>query len=105
MYNVVDNISDAVIIIDTEGQILFLNASAKKIQNLHNPPLRVGGNLLDSVRLQWKEIVKTIIRRIELSKASSSLEADYVIDGKDVFFDVRCCPLYGTDGNLDKIMF
>ncbi|HEU5292062.1 MAG TPA: PAS domain-containing sensor histidine kinase [Cyclobacteriaceae bacterium] len=104
MFNVVNNISNGVIIINTEGEILFLNTIAKLVGASHHPPLQIGGNLHKSVRLQWKEIVKTIVHKAGHTGTTDSLEANYVIDGKEVFFDVRCSPLYDTNGNLDRVM-
>ena len=104
-YGVIDSISNAVIVTDIQGKILFLNSVAQNIQHLHNPPLKIGGMVFDSVERHWKDIVKNVVQSVGTTKIPSSFEAEYIVDGKKIFFDVLCSSVQGLQTNVSRLMF
>ncbi len=103
-YDIINNISNAVIVTDLQGKILFMNAMALRLRPLHKPPLEVDRMILECVQKKWKDIVENIINTVGTSKVPESFEAEYVIEGKRSFFDVLCCAI-PRQGLGNRLMF
>jgi PAS domain S-box-containing protein len=103
--DIIDNIANAVIVTDTNGEILLLNTAAINIQHLHKPPLKIGQMVVDSVGRQWKDIVKNVVQSVCETGIASSFESEYAIAGKRIFFDVRCSPILDLHQKASWLMF
>jgi PAS domain S-box-containing protein len=104
-YEVMNCIQDAVIVLDTEGRIVFLNRAADRLKNLHTPPLAVGNIALDSIHFQWRQVVGNIIQSLIESKLPSTFESNYFIDGRKVHYDISASPITNSDGLVCELIF
>lgn len=101
---VLNSIPDAIIIIDIESRILFLNDQALKFQTLIDCSLKPGAIIHESVCLEWSEIFKNAIRSVVKTKASITFETDYCYEGRNIYFDIRCNPVLSQCGVVQIIL-
>jgi PAS domain S-box-containing protein len=100
---ILDNTSDALILVDASGKVVYLNASANSLQSLHIRPLQVGNAILESVRTPWKNIVSGALYQAMLTGKPSSFDTEYQLDGRRITFDVCCIPI-SSDGSDDRFV-
>ncbi|MEK6783391.1 MAG: PAS domain-containing sensor histidine kinase [Bacteroidota bacterium] len=104
--SILDNIDEGIIIIDTEGKILFFNEVAinKSKAVSINKPLQLGERLEDTVSPHRKEIICEMINEIKLKKQSNQTFAEYTNNlGTTVYLETTFVPVVDEAGDLASI--
>jgi PAS domain S-box-containing protein len=104
-YDVVDNISHAVVVTDIQSKVLFLNSAARNIGQVYDPPLALGVMMVDCVQKQWQDVVKNTIQSVNSTNSPLSFERDYTICGRKIFFDIVCSSIRDSKTDVNRIMF
>ena len=93
---VIANMSDGVVVLDTQDRITSLNASAERF---------LGISLRQSVGMSVKTLLPCSGSSADLSDGSGRFseqmhEMDRMIDGKKQYFELRCIPILSHDNGM-----
>lgn len=104
--SILNGIDEGIIVIDTEGRVLFFNEVAiikSKVIPL-TKPLQVGERLQDIVSLDRKENVHEIINEIKLKKQSIRIFSEYINKiGTTIYLDTTYVPFVNESGDVSNI--
>ena len=104
--SILNNIDEGVITTDAQGKILIFNESALDSSKnlLLLKPLELGDSLINSVSPERREIVKNILREIQLEKQPAKSFAEYTNrNGTAVYLEMSYVPVTDEEGDLTYI--
>lgn len=89
-----DNMIESMIVVDTQGRILFYNKIASALAASVGRPLRSGDLVAETLPYDRGALVGAIISRVTESRTTQSYETEYKdIEGQSVYFDVVYRPI------------
>jgi PAS domain S-box-containing protein len=99
--SILSNIDEALIVMDSRGRILFFNEVALNLsKEILEKPLKEGDNMVQVVSRSQKEVVREIIRAIELKKQTERSFAEYPNrQGTTLYLEFHYVPV--TDENSE----
>jgi len=100
--DILDNLSDAVTLVDAHGRIVLFNTEAERIHKaICTTPLSTGLSFLDiqapECRKDIEEILETVGRQL---KAVKNFGEHRTEEGKSVYVELNFVPIVGPDQNL-----
>lgn len=103
--DILDNLNDSIIIIDSFGQIVLYNNEALRIQkSISEKPIQIGDHFLEVVTPEHKETVAEILKNIKRQKKPHKNFAEYnTPSGSKVFLEIRFVPVFGHTRKLKYI--
>ena len=103
--DILDNLSDSVIIIDSYGQIVLFNNEALRIQkSISEKPIRIGDYFSEMVSVERKPIVTEILKTLKRQKKPVKNFAEYATPfGSSVFLEVNFIPVFGAKKELKYV--
>ncbi len=103
--DILDNLTDSLIILDTRGQVVLFNKEAVRVQkSISEKPLEVGVNLEELVSDDRKASVRDAFKTIRRQKKTikNFVEASTPL-GASVFLEVNFIPVFGSRKELKYI--
>lgn len=101
---VLDNMTESMVIVDTQGNVVFFNKIASSWGKLARKPLVHGVNVIDIVSLERSVLVGAILKRVKGTGIPQSCEAEYKDhQGKPIYFEVVYNPLLNNSGETEHI--
>lgn len=103
--DILDNLNDSLIIIDSYGQIVLFNREAERIQkSISEKPITIGINFADLVSDERKPIVTEVLKTIKRQKKPVKNFAEYATPfNTSVFLEVSFVPVLGPKKELRYI--
>lgn len=102
--DILGQLSDSVLILDSKDKIMFFNQGATRYQHLLRQRFQVGAPFLDIVSAEREEVVRTIIRQVRKSRKPLTSEAEYRdTAGHSYFFEVIYNPVVSVQNDMDQI--
>lgn len=103
--DILDNLNDSIIILDSVGQIVLYNNEALRIQNsISEKPIRIGDHFLEMVTQERKETVAEILKTVKNHKKPYKNFAEYnTPSGSKVFLEISFVPVFGHKRELKYI--
>lgn len=103
--DILDNLTDSIIIMDPDGQIVLFNSEAVRIQkSISETPIRIGGFITDIVSEERKPVVAEILKTIKRQRKPVKNFAEYRTPfGATVFLEVNFIPVVGGKKDLRYI--
>ena len=103
--DILDNLNDSLIIIDSYGQIVLFNREAERIQrSISKEPITIGINFADLVSEERKPIVTEVLKTIKRQKKAVKNFAEYSTPfNTSVFLEVSFVPVLGPKKELRYI--
>lgn len=98
---IIKSISEGVIVINVNGDVVYHNYSALKMLNLSN--LNIGGNIISKLPVQIVDIVKKIFASEKFLIKSYTTEY-FQKEGGDLFIEAACTPIPHPDGSLAGVV-
>ncbi|MEX2233556.1 MAG: PAS domain S-box protein, partial [Cyclobacteriaceae bacterium] len=100
--DILDNLSDSIIIIDPNGQIVLYNNEALRIQrSISEKPIQIGECFTDMVSTERKQTVADILKTLKRQKKAVKNFAEYhTTTGSHVFLEVNFVPVFGPKKEL-----
>lgn len=99
-----NNVDEALVIVDTEGTVLFFNKAAAKVQSLVDPPLRVGGILFDSIPEAPVDLRETFITNLISSRKPATFDTTFAHPEKTIHFEIKCTPITDQEDQVSQIL-
>jgi len=101
---ILEHMTDAMLITNPTGKILFFNDVMRKGCDLFHKSLRSGMSILDLASPERAEIVKHILHEISERRKPQISEAEYKLpDGQMMYYEVLYNPVLDEENNLDRI--
>jgi len=97
--NILENMADAVVVIDTAGRITLLNHAAEKLFNL-SAKKAIGSHCYDIIGEQTSLLNETLISGEEIR----DIEVQYVLDSKKVVLSATTRLIRNKDGEIDSVV-
>lgn len=103
--DILDNLNDSIIIIDSFGQIVLFNNEALRVQkSISGNAIRIGDYFVDMVSDDRKETVTEILKTIKRQKKPLKNFAEYSTPfGTKVFLEINFVPVLGQKKELRYI--
>lgn len=102
--SVLNQVTDSMVIIDSEDKIVFINKGAERYQHLARAAFKTGTSLIDLVSAERKEIVSTILKQVKNNKKPQTTEAEYKdARGNSFFFEITYNPIITESKELEHI--
>jgi len=103
--SILNNIDEALIVTDSKGEILFFNEVALNLsKEVLDKPLQVGDNMVQVSSQTHKEMVREIIRGVELKKDAQKYFAEYTNrQGTTIYLEFNYVPETDEAGELRYI--
>jgi len=100
--DILDNVTDSIIIIDADGKIVLYNKEALRIQkSLSETPIHIGESFTELVSEERKNVVTEIIKTLKRQKRAIRNFAEYNTPfGTSVFLEVNFVPMFGPGKEL-----
>src|SRR5687767_5692505 len=99
-----NQVNESMFILNGEGEILFFNKSAEKLQRLLRKPLHRGLRFIEIVSNDRKDLVSSIIQNVKTDKKSQTSEAEYTDEtGRSFFFEVTYHPILNRKNDTSQI--
>lgn len=98
---IIKSISEGVIVINVNGDVVYHNYSALKMLNLSN--LNIGENIISKLPVQIVDIVKKIFSSEKFLLKSYTTEYFQKVGG-DLFIEAACTPIPHPDGSLAGVV-
>jgi len=100
--DILDNLNDSLIIIDSYGQIVLFNNEALRIQkSISEKPIQVGDYFTDLVSPERKQTVTEILKTLKRQKKPIKNFAEYNTSlGSSIFLEVNFVPVLGPKKEL-----
>lgn len=103
--DLLDNLNDSIIILDSHGQIVLFNNEALRIQkSISEKTLQIGAAFAELVSEQRKPVVIDILKTLKRQKKPVKNFAEYSTPfGTNVFLEVNFIPVFGTRRELKYV--
>jgi PAS domain S-box-containing protein len=103
--DILDNLSDSIIILEPNGQIVLFNNEALRIQkSISEKPIEIGGYFNELVREERRQTVTDILKTLKRQKKAVKNFAEYKTPfGTHVFLEVNFVPVLGAKRELRYI--
>ena len=103
--DILDNLSDAVIVIDPAGQILLYNQEALRIhRSISDKPLEIGESFLELQNQERAGIISELIKTLKRQKKTVKNFAEFkTISAASVFLEMTFIPVLGRKKQLKYI--
>lgn len=103
--DILDNLNDSIIIVDSYGQIVLFNNEALRIQkSISEKPLQIGASFADIVSDERRPVVADIFKTLRRQKKPIKNFAEYSTPfGTNVFLEVNFVPVFGTKRELKYV--
>lgn len=103
--DILDNLTDSIIILDPGGQIVMFNNEAVRIQkSVSEKPLLIGNYLTDLAEPEHRESLKQILKTLKRQKKTVKNFFDYQTPlGSSVFVEMSFIPVLGRKKELRYI--
>lgn len=98
---IIKSISEGVIVINVNGDVVYYNYSALKMLNLSN--LKIGENIINKLPLQIVDIVTKIFSAEKFLIKSYTTEYSNK-EGGELFIEAACTPIPHPDGSLAGVV-
>lgn len=100
--DLLDNVTDSIIIIDSDGKIVLYNKEALRIQkSLSETPMQVGNYFSEVVSGERGRVVTEILKTLRRQKRPIRNFAEYSTpSGSSVFLEVNFVPVFGPGKEL-----
>lgn len=99
--DILDNLSDSIVIIDSYGQIVLFNNEALRIhRSISDKPLTIGEHVVDLENEGRKKTVSAILKTLRRQKKPVKNFAEYVTPSGRVFLQVTYMPVLGAKKEL-----
>lgn len=105
LQDILDNLTDSLIILDPYGKIVLFNTEAVRVQkSISETPLGIGGFFTEFVSEARKPVVAEILKTIKRQKKPVKNFAEYnTPPGSSVFLEVNFVPVLGAKKELRYI--
>ena len=103
--DILDNLSDAIIVIDPAGEILLYNKEALRIQkSISDKPLETGESFLDLQNPERSGIISEVIKTLKRQKKTIKNFAEFkTVSTASVFLEMTFVPVLGRRKQLKYI--
>lgn len=103
--DILDNLTDSIVIIDSHGQIVLCNNEALRIQkSICNKPIVIGSYFIDLVSEERRPIVTEILKTLKRQKKPVKNFVEYNTQfGTSVFLEVNFIPVFGSKKELKYV--
>ena len=103
--DILDNLNDSIIIIDSHGKIVLCNQEAQRIQKtISEKPIEIGALLTELVSDERKQTVTEILKTLKRQKKPVKNFAEYHTPfGGSIFLEVNFVPVFGTRKELKYV--
>lgn len=100
--DILDNLTDSIIIIDSYGQIVLFNNEALRVQkSISGKPIEIGSSFVDMVSPERKPVVAEILKTIKRQKKAVKNFAEYYTPfGTSIFLEINFVPVFGAKKEL-----
>lgn len=100
--DILDNLNDSIVIVDSYGQIVLFNTEALRIQeSISETPLQIGALFTDVVSIERRPIVADILKTLKRQKKPVKNFAECKTQlGSSVFLEVNFVPVFGSRKEL-----
>ena len=95
--DILDNLSDAIIVIDPVGHILLYNKEALRIQkSVSEKTLQIGDSFLDLQSHEGKQILSEVLKTVKRQKKHVKNFAEFKTQGgASIFLEITFIPVLG----------
>ena len=96
--DILDNLTDAILILDGQGRVVLYNREAARIHNsVSEKTLEIGKSILELVVEERKKTVGEMLKTLRRQKKSIKNFAEYVTpSGTSVFLEINLIPVLGA---------
>jgi PAS domain S-box-containing protein len=102
--NILNQVSDLMIILDVNDNIIFFNNITLKYQHLFKTHFQKGTHFISAIPAERQEIVKTIIDQVRKNRKPLTSEAEYHDSpGRAYFFEVTYNPIITESDKVEQI--
>lgn len=97
--NIIENMQDAVLVVDKHGKLALVNAPAQRLLSLPPNAMAIGYPIQEIFRYQPPELAS------HLTNWQSRFETSVTIDSEEHIFDVNISPIHSHGDTLDYGLF
>jgi PAS domain S-box-containing protein len=103
--DILDNLTDAIVILDGQGRVVLYNQEALRIQkSISEKPLEIGKSIQELVVEERKKTVSEIFRTLKRQKKPLKNFAEYTTAfGTSIFLEINLIPVLGSKKELRYI--
>lgn len=103
--DILDNVSDSVIVIDALGKIVLYNQQASRLhESVSEKKLEIGESFTEIVRDERKKIVTEVLKTVRRQKKSVKIFAEFKgHSGDNIFLEVNYVPVLGSKKEVKYI--
>jgi PAS domain S-box-containing protein len=99
-----DHIPEALLVLNLENEIIFINEKAKKFETLSSSAFYLGVPFPDIVPAERKEMVEYILNEVKSKKISRVTEAEYKDrDQRSYFFEAFYDPVFNEANKIEYV--
>jgi PAS domain S-box-containing protein len=104
-YSVLDSISDATVMINTEGIVLFINKEARKLACLTDPALATGASFFKTIPLPWRNIAEFHFTSIIETGAPATVDISFCDpQGRKNYFEIKGSAIPDSGNNVAQVL-
>ena len=103
--DILDNLNDSIVIIDSLGRVVLFNSEAMRIQNsVSRKPLAVGECITELDSRDRKQVVSEILKTLKRQKKAVKNYAEYrTTTGSRLFLEINYIPVLGSRNELKYV--
>lgn len=101
---ILNQMTEVMIVIRPDGEILFFNEVAKRYEALNRQPFKIGHSIFDIVPVEQKDLVRFMLEDVKSKKISQRFEVDFRHEkGHTIVFETTYIPVFKDEMPVDRI--